>query len=178
VQLWEAHLVVADLQRARPFYEGVLGLSLAHAGDGVRFYWLDEGHSAMLGLWQQRAQQPPGPPTTPDLTRVQPQHLAFAVALPDLFARMERLRQQGVALWGAAVPAGAAPEPVVHAWVPAASIYFQDSDGHCLEFLAVLPDPPQAEAGAVPWSLWRRRTPTRGTLPRSPDTSPDAPDPV
>ena len=40
---------------------------------------------------------------------------------------------------------------------PAASVYFQDPDGHQLEFLCMLPDPPQPELGVVAWSRWQRR---------------------
>ena len=31
-------------------------------------------------------------------------------------------------------------EPVVLAWMPAASIYFHDPDGHLLEYIAMLPE--------------------------------------
>ena len=30
-------------------------------------------------------------------------------------------------------------------WIPAASVYFKDPDGHSLEFIAMLPEPPQPE---------------------------------
>jgi lactoylglutathione lyase len=48
-------------------------------------------------------------------------------------------------------------EPVVLAWMPAASVYFHDPDGHQLEFLCMLPDPPQPELGVLAWSRWLRR---------------------
>src|ERR1039458_3577148 len=51
----------------------------------------------------------------------------------------------------------ATDEPVVLAWMPAASVYFQDPDGHQLEFLCMLPDPPQPELGVVTWSRWLHR---------------------
>jgi hypothetical protein len=37
-------------------------------------------------------------------------------------------------------------------------LYFRDSDGHMLEFLAMLPDEAAApERGIVAWSAWRGR---------------------
>lgn len=31
---------------------------------------------------------------------------------------------------------------------------FQDPDGHMLEYLAMLDEPPRPDAGIVPWSRW------------------------
>ena len=45
-------------------------------------------------------------------------------------------------------------EPVVLAWMPAASIYFRDPDGNQLELLSMLPDAPQPVLGVVSWSRW------------------------
>lgn len=45
-------------------------------------------------------------------------------------------------------------EPVVLAWMPAASLYFRDPDGNLLEFLSMLPDVPQPELGITSWSHW------------------------
>jgi lactoylglutathione lyase len=45
-------------------------------------------------------------------------------------------------------------EPSVIGWMPAASIYFHDPDGHLLEYLAMLPDAPKPEAGVVSYSEW------------------------
>ena len=38
---------------------------------------------------------------------------------------------------------------------PAERVYFDDPDGHSLEFIALLDDPPRAELGTVPLSQWR-----------------------
>jgi len=40
--------------------------------------------------------------------------------------------------------------------MPAASVYFDDPDGHSLEFIAMLPEPPRADLGIVSLSAWRR----------------------
>jgi lactoylglutathione lyase len=39
-------------------------------------------------------------------------------------------------------------------WMPAASLFFHDPDGHLLEYLAMLPHVSRAEAGVVPQSEW------------------------
>jgi lactoylglutathione lyase len=52
----------------------------------------------------------------------------------------------------------ATSEPVVLAWMPAASLYFRDPDGNLLELLSVLEESPRPEIGIVSWSrsltLW------------------------
>jgi lactoylglutathione lyase len=53
----------------------------------------------------------------------------------------------------------ATEEPVVLAWMPAASLYFHDPDGTLLELLSMLPDAAQPELGVIGWSRWILRTP-------------------
>jgi len=45
----------------------------------------------------------------------------------------------------------------VLAWMPAASVYFRDPDGHLLEYVAMLEDEPRHDESVVKWSAWRRR---------------------
>lgn len=45
-------------------------------------------------------------------------------------------------------------EPSVIGWVPAASVFFNDPDGHLLEYLAMLPHEPRPQAGVVPHKEW------------------------
>jgi lactoylglutathione lyase len=47
---------------------------------------------------------------------------------------------------------------VVLCWMPAASVYFDDPDGHSLEFIAMLPDRPRPDLGRLSWSDWRGTT--------------------
>ena len=47
-----------------------------------------------------------------------------------------------------------ASEPSVIGWMPAAAVYFRDPDGHQLEYLAMLPEPPRPDAGIVTWLDW------------------------
>lgn len=34
------------------------------------------------------------------------------------------------------------------------SMFFRDPDGELLEYIAMLPEPPQPERGVVPWQVW------------------------
>jgi hypothetical protein len=46
--------------------------------------------------------------------------------------------------------------PTVFGFIPAASIYFDDPDGHLLELLAPIADKPRPELTAVSWAEWSR----------------------
>jgi len=143
--LFETHLTVADLQRSMTFYGGVLGLELARVFPErkVAFYWIGGSGKAMLGLWDVG--------TCPLQMKL---HLAFGVDLPDLLEAPARLQAAHVTPRDFA--GSATDEPVVLAWMPAGAVYFNDPDGHQLEFLSMLPDPPQPELGVLTWSRWLR----------------------
>jgi lactoylglutathione lyase len=147
-RLFEAHLSVADLETSIAFYRDQVGLQLAHVMPArqAAFFWIGSRGSGMLGLWAAGA----GPQKTT-------MHVAFAAALEDVVAAPRILRSAGiVALDFDGRPA---QEAVVLAWMPAASIYFRDPDGHLLEYVAMLAEEPRPEDGVVPWHrwTWRRR---------------------
>src|SRR5262249_19682045 len=48
-------------------------------------------------------------------------------------------------------------EPTVIGWMPSAQIYFRDPDGHTLEFISILSDPPKPGFNG-PYSEWKRLT--------------------
>ncbi len=144
--LWETHLTVADLDRAIAFYRDVLGLTLAHtiAERHVAFFWIGRPRQAMLGLWSIH--------TSPMAMKL---HYAFQVTLADVEASVPALRRAGIEpLAGGGRPIG---EPEVIPWIPAASVYFRDPDGHSLEFIAMLPEPPRPRMERVMLSEWRAR---------------------
>ena len=143
--LFESHLTVTDLDRSIAFYRDVLGLPLAYRlpARNCAFFWLGAPGHTMLGLWSIHS--------SPIQARL---HIAFTTTLDDVIGSVARLRAAGI------VPrsGGGGPaieEPIVHAWMPAASVYFDDPDGHSLEFIAMLPEPPRPELGMVTLSVWR-----------------------
>lgn len=141
--LFETHLTVRDLDRSTSFYRDVVGLELAlrEATVGAAFFWIGSPGQAMLGLWA-------AGPAPVGLSF----HLAFAASLEDVLDAPTRLRGVGVA--ALSFYAAEADEPSVIGWMPAAAVYFRDPDGHLLEYLAMLDDPPDPERRILTWSEW------------------------
>ena len=144
--LFEAHLTVADLDRSMGFYRDVVGLRLAHVTSDrqAAFFWIGSPGNAMLGLWLAG----PGPQNVT-------LHVAFGTGLEDVVAAPRALRSAGITPLD--FEGKPTDEPVVLAWLPAASVYFRDPDGHLLEYIAMLPDEPRPERGVVPWRAWQPR---------------------
>lgn len=144
-RLFEAHLIVADLDISIAFYRNRLGLKLAHVIPARRaaFFWLGARGNTMLGLWEVDA----GPQKT--IT-----HIAFATALDDVIAAPGRLHSVGIIALD--FDGKATEEPVVLGWMPAASVYFRDPDGHLLEYIAMLDEYPRPDDGVLTWREWTR----------------------
>jgi lactoylglutathione lyase len=147
MHLYETHLPVADTERSRAFYVDVVGLEFAHrAGDrDIVFLYIGSGRQSMLGLW--------GPTTTYGRD---PHRCHFAISLPleSLLVAGRRLNGLGVSTRNFA--GEETTEPSVIGWMPSAQLYFRDPDGHSVEFITLLDDPP--DAGFIgPLSAWRER---------------------
>jgi lactoylglutathione lyase len=155
--LFETHLDVVDLDRSLGFYGVALGLEVAlrreqvdaartdaHSLGARRFalLWVGGPGRGMLGLWE----RPP--------ERVSPQHLAFEVRLQDLPDLVARLEQRGIGFRD--FFQRRTTVPTVFGFIPAASIYFDDPDGHVLELLASLAAPPRPDLGVLSWEEWTR----------------------
>jgi len=139
--LFETHLTVSDLGRSVPFYRDVVGLGLALEVPERRaaFFWVGERGRGLLGLWSLGS--------APLGLRL---HAAFEVSLEDVLAAPARLEAAGVQpLSFSGEPT---TEPSVIGWMPAASVFFHDPDGHSLEYLAMLDQAPRPDLGVVPWS--------------------------
>ena len=123
------------------FYRDVVGLPVALElpERGAVFHWIGHPGQAMLGLWSIGS--------APMNMRL---HIAFDMALDDVRAAPGRLRERGIqplSFFGQPTD-----EPSVIGWMPAAAVYFQDPDGHMLEYLSMLDGPPKPDLGIVSWS--------------------------
>jgi lactoylglutathione lyase len=139
--LFETHLTVADLDRSMAFYRDIVGLAVALQlpERGAVFHWIGRPGQAMLGLWSLGS--------APMGMRL---HIAFEMSLRDVLEAPARLRAQG--LQPLSFFGEPAAEPSVIGWMPAAAVYFQDPDGHMLEYLSMLALDARPEVGIVPWS--------------------------
>jgi lactoylglutathione lyase len=82
-------------------------------------------------------------------------HVAFEVAINDLLDAPKRLEAQGItplSFFGVQTN-----EPSVIGWMPAASLFFRDPDGHLLEYLTMLDGKLRPDLGILPWSEWLAR---------------------
>jgi hypothetical protein len=80
-------------------------------------------------------------------------HYAFEVSLEHVIGSVHALRAAGLEpLAGGS--SRVISEPEVIPWIPAASVYFRDPDGHSLEFIAMLPQAPVPERGRMSLSAW------------------------
>ena len=141
--LFETHLTVSDLGRSVAFYRDVVGLSVALEipERGAAFLWIGEPGEAMLGLWSLGSA-----PIGLSL------HVAFTASLDDVLGACDRLRSLDVTPLSFFVTETS--EPSVIGWMPAAAVYFRDPDGHLLEYLTMLDEPPRLDVGILPWSQW------------------------
>jgi lactoylglutathione lyase len=141
--LFESHLTVSDLGRSVAFYRDVVGLPIALEVPerGAAFFWCGARGKSMLGLW-----------SLGSIPMALNLHIAFDVELEHVLDSPGRLRALGVtplSFFGQETD-----EPTVIGWMPAATLYFRDPDGHLLEYLAMLDTEPRDDLGIVPWSEW------------------------
>jgi len=113
--VYEVAIKVRDLERAEAFYRDVLQLKDGLRDEQRRWNFLRAG-AGMLVLQEDADGAWPA------------QHFAFTVGEADLDAAAQLLHECGVATQG----------PITHDWIPAKSLYFNDPDGHELEFCAPL----------------------------------------
>jgi lactoylglutathione lyase len=142
--LFETHIDVAHLDRAMRFYGETLGLELGLLDERRRiaFYWVGPRGEAMLGLWEKPDQE------------IAPRHFAFRASVDDILTHaVSHLKARDL------TPSNflddGTERPMVFGWMPALAIYVRDPDGHSLEFIAMLADEPNPEAGVVSWEHWQ-----------------------
>jgi lactoylglutathione lyase len=149
--LFETHIGVVDLERSLSFYRGTLALEVGHLDEERRaaFLWIGRRGEAMLGLWE----KPPEEIVT--------QHFAFRSTVGDILGRsVGWLAERGIDSHN--FLNDGTKRPMVFAWMPAVALYFEDPDGHLLEFIAMLPGRPRPELGVVSYEEWQAAECKRG----------------
>ena len=121
----ETGLYVDDLEKARAFYEGVMGLQAMFMDDRLAAYPVGPNSVLLLfqkGLSEQPIETPGG--TIPSHGGSGRLHYAFAISADQLEAWLAKLAEHGIAV-----------ESTVSWRKGARSIYFRDPDGHLVELV-------------------------------------------
>lgn len=141
--LFETHVNVLDLDRSMAFYGETLELELGTVDETRRiaFYFIGGWNRTMLGLWEKAKEE------------IHSQHLAFEAPADELEETATKLRRKGIVtldFFGRV-----SKSPTVFGWMPAASYYFNDPDGHSLEIIARLPGEPDPDRTILSWDEWQ-----------------------
>lgn len=143
--LYETHLYVSDLERSIYFYKEVMGLEQCYNEEGRRaaFFWIGEPKQQMLGLWEFPEEQ------------VDKRHFAFQCD-PEWILKesITWLKERNIPFRN--FLKDGSERPMVFTWMPAVSIYFDDPDGHSLEFIGLLEGEakPELEKEVVSYEEW------------------------
>ncbi len=143
--LYETHLFVENLERSIAFYKNVLGLELCSYTDErrVAFFWIGAPKQAMLGLWEKPKEQ------------IDIRHFAFTCSKEFILKEsISFLKKNNLKPYN--FLKNNKEEPMVFAWMPAISIYFDDPDGHSLEFIAILEGKAKPELGVISYAAWMK----------------------
>lgn len=142
--LYETHLFVEDLERSIRFYAEKMELELAHVVDERRaaFFWIGKPKQFMLGLWEKPKEE------------IDIRHFAFECD-PDwvLNESVQYLKNRDLDCRN--FLNDGTERPMVFAWMPAISIYFDDPDGHSLEFIGILKGKSKPENGVISYEQWQ-----------------------
>ncbi|MFY0603510.1 MAG: VOC family protein [Flavobacteriaceae bacterium] len=143
--LYETHLFVENLEHSIEFYSKTLGLKQCRYGAERRtaFFWIGKDKQFMLGLWEKPKEE------------IDIRHFAFECD-PEwiLNESVNYLTSRNIKYWN--FLNDDTKGPMVFVWMPAVSIYFNDPDGHVLEFIGVLEGEtkPDKEKRVVTYKEW------------------------
>ncbi len=141
--LYETHLFVESLERSIDFYKNVLGLEHCSYNEErrVAFFWIGKPKQAMLGIWEKPKEE------------IDIRHFAFQCEVEDVLNNSVNFLKERNLLPYNFLKDGT-ERPMVFAWMPAIAIYFNDPDGHVLEFIAVLEGEGKPELGVISYEEW------------------------
>jgi catechol-2,3-dioxygenase len=145
--IYETHINVENLETSIEFYQNVLGLEKCGYNDERRiaFFWVGKPQEYMLGLWEKPKSE------------IVKMHFAFRCDKEDIlnnsisFLKDRNLKPYNFLNDNNEIP-------MVFSWMPALAIYFDDPDGHCLEFISILEGQPKPELGIITFEEWERET--------------------
>jgi catechol 2,3-dioxygenase-like lactoylglutathione lyase family enzyme len=145
--LYETHLFVENLDTSINFYKNILGLEQCYFEDERRaaFFWIGKPKEAMLGLWEKPKSE------------IDKRHFAFRCDKEFIlnqatdFLNKHDLKSYNFLQDGT-------DRPMVFAWMPAIAIYFNDPDGHSLEFISILDGQAKPELGIISYEDWIKMT--------------------
>jgi catechol 2,3-dioxygenase-like lactoylglutathione lyase family enzyme len=141
--LFETHIHVENLEKSIHFYSHILGLEQCKTMDARRlaFFWVGKPKEYMLGLWEKPKKE------------IQMQHFAFKCDADWVINEsVDYLKKRNLPFRN--FLNDGSERPMVFAWMPAISIYFDDPDGHSLEFIGILNGTPRPEKGILSYDEW------------------------
>jgi lactoylglutathione lyase len=141
--LFETHLYVENLESSINFYSDIMGLQQCHFEPDrrVAFFWIGKPQKDMLGLWEK------------PITEIEKRHFAFTCDADFILNKaIDFLKNKNLAPYN--FLKDGTEQPMVFAWMPAISIYFNDPDGHYLEFIAILEGTPKPALGVITYQQW------------------------
>ena len=145
--IYETHINVENLEASIEFYQNVLGLEKCGYNDERRiaFFWVGKPQEYMLGLWEKPKSE------------IVKMHFAFRCDKEDILNNsISFLKERNLKPYNFLKDNNEIP--MVFSWMPALAIYFDDPDGHCLEFISILEGQPKPELGIITFDEWERET--------------------
>lgn len=141
--LFETHIYVENLEISIDFYSNVLGLTQCHYEPErkIAFFWVGKPKEAMLGIWEKPKEE------------IDIRHFAFTCDVEDVLEKsVHFLKTRGLQPYNFLKSNDS--QPMVFAWMPAIAVYFNDPDGHALEFIAILKGNAKPELGVISFTEW------------------------